>query len=70
MNRLITNMIIGVTEGYVKNWSWLVRVIELNHRVKEYVVSAGYSHPVEFNPPAGVTVVCESDTVMVVTGSR
>jgi large subunit ribosomal protein L6 len=68
MNRLITNMIIGVTEGYVKK----LELVGTGYRAKPQgtgvVVSAGYSHPVEYKPPAEVTVVCESDTVMVVTG--
>ena len=67
-NRLITNSITGVTEGFTKK----LEMVGTGYRVKKQgtklVISAGYSHPVEFEAPEGVTLDTEGDTVIVVSG--
>ena len=52
---LINNMVIGVTTGYQKN----LDIIGVGYRAqlqgKKLVLSVGYSHPVEIEPPQGIT---------------
>ena len=47
---IISNMVQGVTDGYSK-----LEIVGVGSRAqvkgKTLVVSAGYSHPVEMNPP-------------------
>lgn len=69
-NALITNMIIGVTEGYVKK----LESIGVGYRFQikgsdTLVVTAGYSHPVEVKVPAGITVESPSNTELFVKGA-
>lgn len=70
MNRLIQNMIIGVTQGFSKK----LELVGTGYRVKMQgtgvVVSAGYSHPVNFPAPQGITLSTESETVIKVSGIK
>ena len=52
---LIHNMVVGVTEGYKKN----LDIVGVGYRAQmqgtKLVLNVGYSHPVEFEAPAGIT---------------
>jgi len=52
---LIQNMVIGVTEGFKKE----LQLVGVGYRAsmagKNLVLNVGYSHPVEIEPPAGIT---------------
>ena len=65
---LISNMVHGVTDGYSKK----LEIVGVGSRAqvkgKTLVVSAGYSHPVEINPPDGITYKVESNTNVTVSG--
>ena len=65
---LISNMVQGVTDGYTKK----LEIVGVGSRAqvkgKTLVVSAGYSHPVEMNPPDGITYKVESNTNVTVSG--
>jgi large subunit ribosomal protein L6 len=65
---LLNNICIGVSKGYVKK----LEMVGTGYRVKKQgaglVVSAGYSHPIEFNAPPGITLDTETETVIVVSG--
>ena len=65
---LISNMVVGVTEGYAKK----LEIVGVGSRAqvkgKNLVVSAGYSHPVEMIPPDGITYKVESNTNVTVSG--
>ena len=65
---LISNMVQGVTDGYSKK----LEIVGVGSRAqvkgKTLVVSAGYSHPVEMNPPDGITYMVESNTNVTVSG--
>jgi len=65
---LISNMVIGVTEGYQK-------VLEINgvgyraaKQGKKLVLNLGYSHPVEMEDPEGIEVVVEDQNKIIVKG--
>ena len=59
---LVANMVEGVSKGYDRK----LEIIGVGSRAqvkgKNLVVSAGYSHPVEMVPPAGITFAVENNT--------
>ena len=66
---LIHNMIIGVTEGYEKK----LEVNGVGYRAakqgKKLVLTVGYSHPVEIEEPAGLTIDVPAQNKIVVSGT-
>lgn len=67
---LVANMIEGVSKGFEKR----LEIIGVGYRAavqgKKLVLTVGYSHPVEFDPPEGITFVVENNTNVVVSGSN
>ena len=65
---LLNNMIVGVSEGYTKE----LEIIGVGYRAamqgKKLVISAGYSHPVEFETPEGLTVEVPTQTQVIISG--
>ncbi|MGE4318975.1 MAG: 50S ribosomal protein L6 [Deferribacterales bacterium] len=65
---LISNMVTGVTEGYVKK----LDIVGVGYRVaqkgQDLDLSLGFSHPVVVTPPTGVELVAESQTKIAVKG--
>ena len=65
---LIANMVQGVTEGFKKT----LEIIGVGYRAekkgKNLVVNVGYSHPVEYPEPAGITLTTPAPTVIVIEG--
>ena len=66
---LVANMIEGVSQGFTRK----LEIVGVGYRAqvqgKKLVVSAGYSHPVEMEPPAGVTFAVENNTTVIVSGA-
>lgn len=56
---LVSNMVEGVTNGYTKT----LEIVGVGYRPalqgKKLVLSLGYSHPIEIEPPAGIEFVVE-----------
>ena len=65
---LISNMVEGVSKGFSRK----LEIVGVGSRAqvkgKKLVVSAGYSHPVEVDPPAGITFAVENNTNVTVSG--
>jgi large subunit ribosomal protein L6 len=65
---LINNMVIGVTKGYQKD----LHIEGVGYRAavagKKLNLTLGYSHPVEFSIPEGITISVEAQTEVTVTG--
>jgi large subunit ribosomal protein L6 len=65
---LIANQIIGVTEGYSKG----LEIVGTGYRVQakgsSLEFALGFSHPVTFDPPAGITFEVEGNTKVTVRG--
>jgi large subunit ribosomal protein L6 len=65
---LIANMVTGVTEGFKKT----LEIVGVGYRAekkgKNLVVSVGYSHPVNYPEPAGITLTTPAPTTIVVEG--
>jgi large subunit ribosomal protein L6 len=65
---LISNMIVGVTEGYKKN----LEIVGTGYRVQakgsDLEFALGYSHPVPVKAPEGITLTVDSPTKVSVSG--
>jgi large subunit ribosomal protein L6 len=65
---LLANMVQGVTEGFKKT----LEIIGVGYRAekkgKNLIVSVGYSHPVEYPEPEGITLTTPAPTTIVVEG--
>tara|TARA_Y100001970_G_C13743022_1_gene607176 strand:+ start:88 stop:627 length:540 start_codon:yes stop_codon:yes gene_type:complete len=66
---LIANMVEGVSNGYQRQ----LEIIGVGSRAqvkgKKLVVSAGFSHPVEVEPPQGITFAVQNNTNVTVSGA-
>ena len=67
-NANIKNMITGVTEGFKKDLEIIGVGYRFNVKGNTLVINAGYSHPVELEVPAGLTVEQVSNTEISVKG--
>jgi len=69
MRANINNMVLGVTQGFGKT----LEIVGTGYRAamdgKTLVLQVGFSHPVRFTPPEGVTIKVENPTRMVVSGA-
>jgi len=67
---LIFNMVVGVTKGFEKN----LEIVGVGYRAEmkgSYLhLSLGYSHPIYMAPPAGITIACETQQKIKVSGSN
>ncbi|MGB3200679.1 MAG: 50S ribosomal protein L6 [Nodosilinea sp.] len=65
---LVANMVEGVSNGYQKR----LEIQGIGYRAqlqgRNLNLSLGYSHPVVFEPPAGIEFVVESNTNVVING--
>ena len=66
---LVNNMVIGVTQGYEKK----LEIVGVGYRVlskgpSEIELNLGFSHPVPFTAPEGISFTVESPTKLTVTG--
>lgn len=65
---LINNMVVGVTEGYSKS----LEIVGVGYRAtmkgKNLNLVLGFSHPVEIEPPEGITFETPAATKIVVSG--
>jgi len=66
---LLSNMVQGVTEGYTRT----LEIVGVGYKAEvksgALQLALGYSHPVVFPLPAGITAEVESNTVIKVTGT-
>lgn len=65
---LIHNMIVGVTEGFRKD----LEIQGVGYRAqlvgRKLQLNLGYSHPIEIDPPEGITFEVENNTSLSVSG--
>ena len=67
-NALVNNMIIGVTEGYVKGLEAVGVGYKFQVQGTKLVVNAGYSNPVNVEVPAGIKVEQVNNTEINISG--
>ncbi len=65
---LVNNMVVGVTDGYRKG----IEITGVGYRAalsgRKLTLNLGYSHPVEIEPPDGITFEVETPTRLAVVG--
>lgn len=65
---LLNNMVEGVSNGFTKT----LELVGIGFRSaisgKKLTLNIGYSHPVEFEIPEGITAECKSTTEIIITG--
>jgi large subunit ribosomal protein L6 len=65
---LVANMVIGVNVGFTKH----LELVGVGYRVAkqgdDVVLSLGYSHPIRFKPPAGISIDIQDPTKFSVSG--
>ncbi len=66
---LVSNMVVGVTTGFSKR----LKLVGVGYRAapagKGLTLSLGYSHPIQYDPPAGIELKVEAQTTIVVGGA-
>jgi large subunit ribosomal protein L6 len=65
---LVNNMVVGVTDGYRKG----LEITGVGYRAalngNKLTLNLGYSHPIEIEPPAGISFEVENPTRLAVVG--
>jgi large subunit ribosomal protein L6 len=65
---LVNNMVVGVTDGYRKG----LEITGVGYRAtlngKKLTLNLGYSHPIEIDPPEGISFEVENPTRLAVVG--
>jgi large subunit ribosomal protein L6 len=67
-NALVKNMIAGVTTGFQKELDMVGVGYRAVMQGKKLQLQVGYSHPIEFEPPAGVEFAVDKNTRIVIKG--
>ena len=69
MRATVNNMVVGVGEGFSRK----LEINGVGYRAamqgKKLVLNLGYSHPVEMDVPAGLTVAVENNTQITISGA-
>ena len=65
---LVSNMVTGVTQGFERHMQLVGVGYRAQSKGKDLVLNVGYSHPVEFKLPEGITVDLPSQTEIIVKG--
>jgi len=68
VHRLIENMMTGVIQGHKKELEIQGVGFRAQMQGKKLSINLGFSHPVEFEPPQGVTVTLSKPTSITVEG--
>ena len=69
MRQLVNNMVVGVTKGFEKKLSLVGVGYKAAAAGTKLNLTVGYSHPVDFVMPAGITVATPTPTEIVIKGS-
>lgn len=62
---LVANAIIGVTEGFTKRLEVNGVGYKVSMKGDTLALAIGFSHPVEFKPPKGITIATEGNAITV-----
>ena len=65
---LINNMIKGVTDGYKKELEIIGVGFKAVVQGKQLVLNLGFTHPINYNIPEGITILAPKPTNVVVSG--
>jgi len=69
MRQLVNNMVVGVTKGFEKKLNLVGVGYKAQAQGAKLNLTVGYSHPVNIDMPAGITVATTTPTEIVVKGA-
>ncbi len=69
MRQLVNNMVVGVSKGFEKKLSLIGVGYKAAASGSKLNLSVGFSHPVNFEMPAGITVATPTPTEVVIKGA-
>jgi large subunit ribosomal protein L6 len=69
MRALVNNMVVGCSQGFEKKLTLIGVGYRAQVKGNALSLSLGFSHPVEYEIPEGVTIQCPTQTEIVVSGS-
>ncbi len=69
MRQLVNNMVVGVTKGFEKKLTLVGVGYKAAAQGTKLNLSVGYSHPVNKDMPAGITVATPAPTEIVIKGA-
>ena len=69
MRQLVNNMVVGVTKGFEKKLSLIGVGYKAQATGNKLNLAVGYSHPVNFDMPAGISVATPTPTEILVKGA-
>jgi large subunit ribosomal protein L6 len=69
MRQLVNNMVVGVTKGFEKKLSLIGVGYKAQATGAKLNLAVGYSHPVNIDMPAGITVATPTPTEIVIKGA-
>jgi len=69
MRALLNNMVVGAAEGFQKKLQLVGVGYRAQAKGKSLSLSLGFSHPVDYPVPEGITIETPSQTEIVVSGS-
>jgi len=68
MRSLVNNMVVGVAEGFEKKLSLVGVGYRAQSQGKSISLALGFSHPIEYQAPEGITLEVPSQTEIIVKG--
>lgn len=68
MRSLVANMVEGVNNGYSKTLELVGVGYKASMKGNSLVLNVGYSHPIEVDPPAGISFETEGATKVMIKG--
>ncbi|MBK6570559.1 50S ribosomal protein L6 [Candidatus Aalborgicola defluviihabitans] len=69
MRQLVNNMVLGVTKGFEKKLSLVGVGFKAQATGAKLNLAVGYSHPVNFDMPAGISVATPTPTEILIKGA-
>jgi large subunit ribosomal protein L6 len=69
MRQLVNNMVVGVTKGFERKLSLVGVGYKAQAQGAKLNLTVGYSHPVNMDMPAGITVATPTPTEIVIKGA-
>ena len=70
MRQLVNNMVVGVSKGFEKKLTLIGVGFKAAASGAKLNLAVGYSHPVNFEMPAGITVATPTPTEIVIKGAN
>jgi large subunit ribosomal protein L6 len=69
LRQLVNNMVLGVSKGFEKKLTLIGVGYKASAQGNKLNLAVGYSHPVDFEMPAGVSVATPTPTEIVIKGA-